>query len=86
MTHTYPTTNIVLDAAGLTIWVEDFSYDTPAAVTNPFRDRVGRFLNRDHVRIFTDWSEFTMWLHEVGAIVDKCWILGETLTDEERQG
>ena len=86
MTTTYVTTNIVIDVEGRTIWAEDFNFDTPDAWTVPFRDRAGVFIDKDHARLFTTMREFTEWLQERSAIVEECWILGATLSDEERVG
>lgn len=83
-TSTYATTDIVIDTVGLTIWAQDFGFDTPEDWTNPFRERAGVFISRNHVRVFTDMGAFTTWLHEAGAVVDQCWMLGATLSDEER--
>lgn len=88
MTHTrtFAETNIVLDVAGATIWAEDFSHSTVSrAIGNPFRQRAGVFIDADHAHIFATWAEFTEWLHDAGAIVRQCWVLGDTLSDEERQ-
>lgn len=93
-THTYATCNIVIDAVTGEIYVEDFSVETSDAENeNPFFGRVARFLNGQHVRTFGGrgkrpfgyMRDFTEWLHEVGAIVDECRILGPTLSDDERK-
>lgn len=81
---TYATTNIVIDTVGLTIWAEDFSFDTPEDWTNPFRERAGFFINRNHVRVFPDPGAFTTWLLERQARVGRCWMLGAELSEEER--
>lgn len=85
-THTYATTNIVI--LGGVIYAEDFSHDT-SSVDVP--DRVAAILDRDHLRKFGDFEGktamhlFTMWLHDKGAVVDQCAILGAELSDAERQ-
>jgi len=70
VTHTYSTTNIVMlcDNNKTRIYAEDYSFDT--AVKLP--TFVARQLTPEHVRMFTTMREFTEWLQEVGAIVDKC--------------
>lgn len=85
-THTYATTNIViLDGF---VYAEDFSHAT-GIIEIPAR--VAQFVNPAHLRKFGDFDgasamhHFTMWLHEVGAVVGQCSILGPELSDEERQ-
>lgn len=97
MTRTFSTTNIVIHADSHVIGAEDFSYDTPEEWSgSSFGLRAASFIDVAHMRLFVDDNElngdplcamrkFTAWLHEAGAIVDKCHILGKTLSDEERQ-
>lgn len=86
-THTYSTTNVVL-LDGF-IYAEDFGHET-GQVDVPAR--VAAHIDAKHLRKFGAFAgesamhHLTMWLHDVGAVVEKCWILGETLSDEERGG
>lgn len=84
MTRTFSTTDIVIDTVSLTIWAADCSTTTPACFTHPFRSRAARFIDADHVRVFTNMTDFTVWLQDIGAIVANCWMLGAELSDEER--
>ena len=80
------TVNIVIDTERGRIWVEDKAHDTfPHIAKDPFLDRVGRFIDRDHVHLFASMRDFTFWSHAEDVAVDKCWLLGETLSDEERE-
>jgi hypothetical protein len=85
-THTYSTTNIVILEGH--IYAEDFSHK--AQIEAP--ERVGLLIDPAHFRKFGDFQHssamhhFTMWLQDVGAVVDKCWILGPELSDSERKG
>ncbi len=91
MTTTYATTNIVIHAGSRCILAEDFNVDTEERIrSSTLAIRAAHFLDTGHVRFFMDTDDgsamrhFTMWLQEESAVVDKCWILGETLSDEER--
>ncbi len=85
-THTYATTNIVI--LGGFIYAEDYGHET-GQIDVP--DRVAAHIDAEHLRKFGDFESasamfhFTMWLHDVGAVVGQCWILGPELSDEERK-
>lgn len=86
MTRTYSTTNIVIDAVRGWVWAEDFAHDTFAGIqANPFLDRAGTFIDKAHAHAFESMATFTDWLQEMGAVVDQCTILGETLSEAERK-
>lgn len=85
-THTYATTDIAIH--GGFIYAQDFGHETgPIEVP----DRVASVLDAKHLRKFGTHQgdgamyHFTMWLHDVGAVVGHCYDLPETLTDAERQ-
>lgn len=75
MTHTYATVNIVLVPLpdSLIVFAEDFSVDTN--FNEPLPEPIARFLDVKHVRKFPSMAEFTVWLHEVSAIVEDCYCL-----------
>jgi len=84
MTRTFSTTNVVLDARrqlpSPTIFAEDFSTETPPslALTEAEQARIARAgIDTRHLRYFGSMRDFTEWLHEVGAVVNRCVVLVE---------
>lgn len=85
MTHTrtYATTNVVIFAVDGGVYAEDFTADSSMAI-HP--TRIVAFIDPEHFRYFSTVHDFSVWLWERGdVVVDECHILGETLSDEERQ-
>lgn len=85
MTHTrtYVTTNIVVFTTGGDVYAEDFTADSSKHV---YPNRIAAFLDPAHFRYFRTVRDFSLWLWERGdVVVDECHILGETMSDEERQ-
>lgn len=84
-THTFSTTDVVL--FGGAVYAADFSHETQLEAP----ERVGLLIDPKHFRKFVDaegecaMHHFTMWLQAEGAVVGKCWNLGETLSDAERK-
>lgn len=75
-TYTVVTCDIVLISKQVgggepEIWVQDFSFVTEDLVL-PYGVR--KRLEAGHVRRFGSMKEFTEFLHEQGAIVEKCYV------------
>lgn len=81
VTKTFATTNIVIMPDGA-VYAEDHSFDSSRDVVS---NRLGPFLKENHVRFFPHMRGFTEWLQEVGAIVDRCTILSDHLSEAERR-
>jgi hypothetical protein len=82
VTRTFSTTNIVLDTRrslrSPTVFAEDLSTDTPESVGLSDAERIqltNRGLDPKHLRYFGSMRDFTEWLHEVGAVVNRCVVL-----------
>lgn len=89
-THTYSKVNIVIVDGD--VYAEDFSVEPDKVAQELANPRVLPFIDGAHFRRFVEYegkhamAYFTEWLQEMGAVVDKCWILGPELSDEERGG
>lgn len=88
-THTFSTVAIVIIDGD--VYAEDLSAEPDAIAQEVANPRVFTLISRDHFRRFVDhdgrnsMGHFTRWLREIDAVVSECWILGETLSDAERQ-
>lgn len=79
-TRTYATCDVVIHGIAYeddyVIYAQDFSFDTKKnKIDIGLHPVVKMHLDGDHVRIFDSMNKFTMWLFEIGAVVDKCWFV-----------
>ncbi len=80
VTPSIPTVNIVIDAERGCVWAEDPDHDTfPQVADDPFLQRAGQFIDKDHAHLFANLHDLTFWLNQIGAGVQRCWLLGETV-------
>jgi hypothetical protein len=82
MTRTYSTTDIIIDTRrklpSPTIFAQDLSIETSETLhLTPYELQRINFAGIDpqHLRYFGSMRDLTMWLHEVGAIVNRCVVL-----------
>lgn len=76
ISRTYVLTSIVVMAGAQSdavVWAQDFSVDTNAGDEPPIE--AGDFLNRGCVRKFNSMFDFTAFLQDAGAVVEKCLVV-----------